>query len=150
MTGVIRIASRIAAAGALALIAACGTMQPAAPPPPPANPAAEDFTCKRADAANVDLVALSAHPEQFAEKCVRTKAFSDATLLYADAGQMLKHKGMAVYWKDSDTARRLKLGPSFVIIVGRVRPCAGRALMPTCTGMAVFASLAEIIPTAMD
>jgi hypothetical protein len=165
MTGVTHILSRLLAAGALAFVAACSsTATDTGAQVQAANAAwlAMDFTCQRADAASVELAALRAHPAQYAEKCIRTKAFADANFLYDDAGQMQRAKtapGLAAYWKDSDVAHRLHLGPSFVTIVGRVRSCEERtkradALHPVAPcrapGMAIFVSEAQIIPTAMD
>jgi hypothetical protein len=156
MTGVIRDRIHLALAlGLIACVAGCSTPQaPATAPPDPAIAyLAQDFTCKRADATEVQLSALEKSPLAYDEKCVRLRVFTDAALLYDDAG----HKGakpLGVFWKNGDTARHLKLGPSFVVIIGRVRSCATRhtiAPASLCRGDAsLFVSEAMIIPTAMD
>src|ERR1700689_453256 len=121
-------ASRIAVLGALALLTACGTSQHEIEDRQAQNTAylALDFTCSRGAAANVEFAALNAHPEQFTEKCVRVKAFSNGTNLFGDASQIRTVKpGLALpaYWKDAEAETRLRLGPSFVIVVGRMRSC---------------------------
>ncbi|HEY2071464.1 MAG TPA: hypothetical protein VGG48_18035 [Rhizomicrobium sp.] len=157
MPGVIQ--KRLTALALLALLAGCGTsappQTPVAPPPPDPSIAylAQDFTCKRADAAAVDLTTLQKHAADYDEKCVHLKVFTDAAFLYDDAG----HKSTApigAFWKNAETARHLKLGPSFVAVTGRVRNCAARhkiAPGSLCRGdAALFVSEAQIIPTAMD
>jgi len=179
MLSVYRIASRVAAAGALALVAGCGSTQHALEDQQAQNTAylALDFTCSRGEAANAEFAALNAHPEQFAEKCVRVKAFSTGSFLFGDASQIRTEKpgtALPAYWKDAEAESRLRLGPSFVIVVGRVRSCTERAqraeqaealrarqahetphalaLPIPCrsAGFGIFVSEAEIIPTAMD
>jgi hypothetical protein len=172
---------RVSAFGVLALVAGCVTRTPEREQmlekSRSLNAAyvSQDFTCKRTDAANVELAALNANAGQFVEKCVRIKAFSDSTMLYGDAGHMQRPKSgpvLDIVWKDAEIARRLHLGPSFVTVVGRVRSCDERrklaqavetygaanatpAVIPTpppCRndGLAIFISEAQIIPTAMD
>ena len=168
--------------GAVALAAACSSTRQDLETLQAENTTylAMNFSCTYADATDVEFAALKSHPEQYAEKCIRTKAFSDSDFLYADAIMMQQPEPdsrgtLPTYWKDGDVMRRLHLGPSFVVIVGRVRSCDERVQMsqkaedlraqqahetphqivppgPHCraSGMAVFVSEAQIIPTAMD
>jgi hypothetical protein len=178
MTGVIQ---RCAAVSLLAALAACGTKPDNSQALLDANTAyfAQDFTCARAGAVEISVGELSAHAEKYTDACVRTKAFTDAAFFYADAGQMQAHKKSAspavgAYWKNTEIEHRLRLGPSFVTVMGRVRRCAdylrlhqdGDALraklgqlppttiLPpvTCRNgtIAILVSEAQILPTAMD
>jgi hypothetical protein len=163
------------------MLAACSTAQP--PPAPDgsaeraANAAyfADDFRCTRATAESIGLKLLNAAPERYREKCIRLEAFTDGTSLYVDAKGMkpVKASNDGLYWKDPALAGHLKLGPSFVVITGRVRDCAKHnvmtaqatalesapgavpaqpAIMGACktSATAIFISDAQIIPTAMD
>jgi hypothetical protein len=180
MTGAIR---KFACIGLLAALAACATKPDNSQALLDANAAyfAQDFTCTRAGAAAVDFVKLAAHAEKYADACVRTQAFTDAVYLYTAAGEMQPrrkaanvHPVLGTYWKSGDIEHRLRVGPSFVTAVGRVRRCAdylrlkqdGDALraklgqLPPVTilppspcrnsTMGLFVSEAQVIPTAMD
>jgi hypothetical protein len=170
---------RIAAAFLLLALGACSTRT--APPDNSAERAASavyfagDFNCTKADARQIDLKLLNAATSSYMEKCVRFEAFTDGGALYVNAAHMKPAKASPVglYWKDNETARRLKLGPSFVLITGRLRDCAKHnamtaqaaalqsapgavpaapAIIGACktAAAAIFVSDAEIVPTAMD
>jgi hypothetical protein len=134
-----------------------------------------DFNCTRTDARQIDLKLLNAATAAYLEKCVRFEAFTDGSALYVNAAHMklVKASATGLYWKDDDTARHLRLGPSFVIITGRLRDCAKHnamtaeaaslqtapgavpavpAIIGACktAATAIFVSDAEIVPTAMD
>jgi hypothetical protein len=125
---------------------------------------AADFTCTRASAEDTGMKLLNIMPEQYIDKCVRFDAFTDGTTLFVDAKGMrpAKASDAGLYWKDADTAHHLKMGPSFVTVVGRFRDCARHNAMvrqsgaTTVTGAcqntakAVFISEVQITPTAMD
>lgn|SRR5512146_1784672 len=179
MTGERFILRRIATAGLLIVLGACTTHSPA--PDNSAERAANaayfagDFNCTKADAAQIDLKLLNAATARYVEKCIRFEAFTDGSELYVNAAGMKPVKASAVglYWKEPDTARHLKLGPSFVVMTGRLRDCAKHNAMtaraatldsapgavpaaPAVIGAcktaatAIFVSDAEIVPTAMD
>jgi hypothetical protein len=172
---------RIAAACAPALFAACSTATPPSAPDRSAERAAnaayfaDDFNCTRATSENIGLKLLNAAPDRYREKCVRLEAFTDGTSLYVDAKGMKPEKASndGLYWKDPALAGHLKLGPSFVVITGRVRDCARHnamtaqaaalnsapgavpaqpAIIGACktSATAIFISDAQVIPTAMD
>ncbi len=125
---------------------------------------AADFTCTRASAEDTGMKLLNVMPEKYIDKCVRFDAFTDGTTLYVDAKGMkpAKASDAALYWKDANIAHHLKMGPSFVTIVGRFRDCAQHNAMVRQSGTAtvadacqtaskaVFISEAQITPTAMD
>jgi hypothetical protein len=172
---------RVAAICALAALMACSTAQP---PPAPDNAAAraanaayfaEDFSCTRATSENIGLKLLNTAPDRYQEKCIRLEAFTDGASLYVDAKGMkpVKASNDGLYWKDPTIAGHLKLGPSFVVITGRVRDCvkhnamtaqaaalesapgaapAQPAIIGACktSATAIFISDAQVIPTAMD
>jgi hypothetical protein len=161
MTGNIR---KFACMTLLAALAACATAGPE-DSRKLADTAyfAADFSCTRAEAANLDFAALEAHPERYANKCIRTDVFSDGVWLYASAGVMQAdrngpfHLRLGATWKNQDLRQRLSIGPSFVTVTGRVRDCVARkthtpaADAPACEGLAaIFVSEAQIVPTAMD
>ncbi|HEY8948949.1 MAG TPA: hypothetical protein VIM56_08715 [Rhizomicrobium sp.] len=180
MTGDRLIARRVVAAFGFLVLAACSET-PSAPPDNSAERAATaayftgDFNCTKADAQQIDLKLLNAATADYLEKCIRFEAFTDGSALYVNAAHMkpVKASATGLYWKDDDTARHLKLGPSFVIITGRLRDCAGHnammaqaaslqsapgavpaaaAIIGACktAATAIFVSEAEIVPTAMD
>jgi len=172
---------RIAVACALVALAACSTAQT---PPTPDHSAeraadaayfADDFNCTRATAESIGLKLLNTALERYREKCIRLEAFTDGTALYVDARGMkpVKASNDGLYWKDPALAGHLKLGPSFVVITGRVRDCAKHnamtaqaaalesapgtvpaqpAIIGACktSATAIFVSDAQVIPTAMD
>ena len=170
---------RIFAASFLLALAAC-TSQTAAPDNSAeraANAAyfAGDFNCTNADAEQIDLKVLNTATAQYIDRCVRLEAFTDGNALYVNAANMkpIKASSVGLYWKDEDIARHLKLGPSFVIMTGRLRHCANHnamtaraailqsapgavpaspAIIGACktAATAIFVSNAEIVPTAMD
>ncbi|MBS0274635.1 MAG: hypothetical protein JSR55_09585 [Proteobacteria bacterium] len=171
---------RIAAAVLFTALSACSTT-PATPPDNSAARAANaayftgDFNCTKADAAQVDLKLLNAATMAYLEKCIRFEAFTDGSALYVNAAHMkpIKASAVGLYWKDDEVVRRLKLGPSFVVITGRLRDCARHnamtvqaaalqtapsavpaapAIIGACktAATAIFISEAEIVPTAMD
>ena len=125
---------------------------------------AADFTCTHASAEDTGMKLLNVMPEKYTDKCVRFDAFTDGTTLYVDAKGMkpAKASDAGLYWKDAATAHHLKMGPSFVTIVGRFRDCAQHNAMVRKSGgaieagacqtasKAVFISEAAITPTAMD
>jgi hypothetical protein len=161
-------------------MAACSTPQPAAPDHSAeraANAAyfSADFSCTRATSADIDLKLLNASADRYLEKCIRLEVFTDGTSLYVDAKGMkpVKASSAGLYWQDAALARRLKLGPSFVVITGRLRDCtkhnamtaqaaalqnapgaipAQPAVIGACktSATAIFVSDAQVIPTAMD
>jgi hypothetical protein len=174
-----RIIVRIAGAASLLALAACATQT--ATPDNSAERAATaayftgDFNCTKADAEQIDLKLLNAATAQYMERCVRLEAFTDGGALYVNAAHMkpIKASTVGLYWKDDALARHLKLGPSFVVITGRLRDCAKHnamtaqaAKLQSATGAvpaepaiigacktaaaAIFVSDAEIVPTAMD
>ena len=172
------ISLRIVAALALSALGAC-TTAPAAPPDTSAERAAKaayfagDFNCTKIDARQIDLKLLNAATSGYLEKCIRFEAFTDGSALYVNAAHMkpVKASSVGLYWKDDETARHLKLGPSFVFITGRLRDCAmhnamtaqaasppsppgtaAPAIVGACktAATAIFISDAEIVPTAMD
>ena len=155
------------------------TTTPAAPPDTSAERAASaayftaDFSCTKAGTRQIDLKLLNAATATYLEKCIRFEAFTDGSALYVNAAHMkpVKASSVGLYWKDDETARHLKLGPSFVFITGRLRDCAKHnamtaqaasfqttpgavpaAIVGACktAATAIFISDAEIIPTAMD
>jgi hypothetical protein len=171
---------RVATAFVLTTLSACSTT-PATAPDYSTEHAANaayftgDFSCTKADAQQIDLKLLNAAKAAYLEKCVRFEAFTDGSALYANAAHMkpIKESAIGLYWKDDETARHLKLGPSFVIITGRLRDCAkhnamtaqaaalqsARGAVPAVPAVigacktaatAIFVSDAEIVPTAMD
>lgn len=180
MTGDRLTPTRVATIFACIAMAACGTLQPAAPDHSAeraANAAyfAADFNCTRATSGDIDLKLLNASADRYLEKCIRLEIFTDGTSLYVDAKGMkpVKASSAGLYWQDDTLARRLKLGPSFVVITGRLRDCAKHNAMiaqaaalesapgavpaqPAITGAcktsatAIFVSDAQVIPTAMD
>lgn len=136
---------------------------------------AADFSCTRATSEDIDLKLLNAAAARYMEKCIRLEAFTDGSALYVNAKGMkpIKDSSAGLYWEDGDAAKHLKLGPSFVIITGRLRDCtkhnamAARAAalasapggVPTApadlgacktAATAIFISDAQVIPTAMD
>ena len=180
MTGDRFIARRIASAFLLFALGACAT-QSAAPPDNSAARAANaayfagDFDYAKADAEQIDLKLLNAATAAYMEKCIRFEAFTDGSAFYVNAAQMkpIKASTTGLYWKDDDTARHLKLGPSFVIVTGRLRDCARHnamtaeaarlqtapgavpaepAIIGACktAATAIFISDVEVVPTAMD
>jgi hypothetical protein len=180
MTGDRLTLCRIAVAGLLIGLSACSST-PSAPPDNSAARAAnaayfvDDFSCTRTTSDDVGLKLLNATPEHYLEKCVRLEAFTDGTALYVDAKGMMPVKASndGLYWKDPAIAGHLKLGPSFVVVTGRVRDCAKHnamtaqaaalesapgavpaqpAIIGACktSATAIFISDAQIIPTAMD
>ena len=127
--------SRLASILACAAMAACSTPQPPArdhSAERAANAAyfAADFNCTRATAGDIDLKLLNASSDRYLEKCIRLEVFTDGTSLYVDAKGMkpVKASSVGLYWQDDALARRLKLGPSFVVITGRLRTV--RSTMP--------------------
>ncbi len=180
MTGDHPITHRIATIFAFLVLSACSTT----PSTPPDNSAARaanaayftgDFNCTKADARQIDLKLLNAATAAYLEKCVRFEAFTDGSALYVNAAHMkpVKASATGLYWKNEETARHLKLGPSFVFITGRLRDCARHnamtaeaaslqtapgavpaapAIIGACktAATAIFVSDAEIVPTAMD
>lgn len=181
MTGVIR---KFACFSLLAVLAACGT----APHDDLQTQQAEntawlagDFSCKGADGVKVEFGTIEQNPTQYIDKCVRTDVFTDGRKLYGSALVMQMdqrsaavHPRLGVVWKNADLGHHLKLGPSFVSIVGRVRNCAARLAMrqkgediraaiahdkpaavtsdgDECRGqVSIFVSDATVVPTAMD
>jgi hypothetical protein len=125
---------------------------------------AADFTCTRTSAEDTGMKLLNVMPEKYIDKCVRFDAFTDGTTLYVDAKGMkpARASDAGLYWKDADTAHHLKMGPSFVTVVGRFRDCARHNAMVRQSGVtaitgacqttanAVFISETQITPTAMD
>jgi hypothetical protein len=177
MTGDRSIA-RIAGAALLLALGACATQ---VAPDNSAERAANaayfngDFNCAKADTRPIDLKLLNAAPSQDMERCVTLEAFTDGSALYVNAAHMnpVMASKVGLYWKDDAIAHRLKLGPSFVIITGRLRDCAKHnamtaqaaklqsapgavpaepAIIGACktAAAAIFVSDAEIVPTAMD
>jgi hypothetical protein len=180
MTGDRLTLCRIAVAGLLIGLSACSST-PSAPQDNSAARAAnaayfaDDFNCTRATSDEVGLKLLNTTPDRYLEKCVRLEAFTDGTSLYVDAKGMtpVKASNDGLYWKDPAIAGHLKLGPSFVVLTGRVRDCAKHnamtaqaaalesapgavpaqpAIIGACktSATAIFISDAQIIPTAMD
>jgi len=177
MTGDRSIA-RIASAALLLAVGACSTQTAPDNSAERATNAAYfngDFNCAKTDARNIDLKLLNAAPSQYMERCVRLEVFTDGIALYVNAAHMnpIKASKVGLYWKDDAIARRLKLGPSFVIVTGRLRDCAKHnamtvqaaklqsapgavpaepAIIGACktAAAAIFVSDAEIVPTAMD
>jgi hypothetical protein len=180
MTGVIR---KIACLSLLAALAACGTAPHDELQTQQAENAAwfaGDFSCKGADGVKVDFAAIEKSPAAYTDKCVRTDVFTDGRKLYGSALVMQTdqrsagvHPRLGVVWKNTDMEHHLKLGPSFVSIVGRVRDCpawlakkqeaeiirakiAGETAAAitgdgACAGsVTIFVSDATVVPTAMD
>ncbi|HEY1632208.1 MAG TPA: hypothetical protein VGF56_12905 [Rhizomicrobium sp.] len=182
MTGVIR---KFAAFGALALLAACGTSRDGGDDLQKQlaqNNAyfAGEYACAKADAVTVQLGEIEKHPEKYADRCLRIDAFSDGSKLYSGGLEMQHDQRSAaviprvgVVWKNPDMERHLRVGPSFVTVVGRMRDCAQRLAMQqkgedirariagtapaSVTGHGdcrhahtVFVSDAQVVPTAMD
>jgi len=173
-----RFIARVACACFLLVLCACATQTRPDNSAERARNAAYftgDFSCTKADAAQIDLKLLNAATAQYMERCIRFEAFTDGSALYVNAAHMKPVKASAVglYWKDDDIAQHLKLGPSFVLITGRLRDCARHnamtaqaatlqsapgavsaspAVMGACktAATAIFVSDAEIVPTAMD
>ena len=173
-----RFTACVAVASLLAVLSACST--PAAPENSAERAANAayfngDFNCTKSDAEQIDLKLLNEATLHYMERCVRLEAFTDGGALYVNAAHMkpIKASAIGLYWKDGDTAKHLKLGPSFVIITGRVRACAKHnamtaqaaklqsapgalpaepAILGACktAATAIFVSDAEIVPTAMD
>ncbi|HEY7979043.1 MAG TPA: hypothetical protein VID67_12695 [Rhizomicrobium sp.] len=181
MTGDRLTSLRVGAAFALAALAACGTAQPPSTPDHSAERSANaayfanDFNCTRATSENIGLKLLNIAPQRYLDKCIRLEAFTDGTSLYVDAKGIkpVKASNDGLYWKDPALAGHLKLGPSFVVITGRVRDCAKHnamtaqaaalesapgavpaqpAIIGACktSAAAIFISDAQVIPTAMD
>jgi hypothetical protein len=180
MTGERLTPPRFAAILACIAVAACSTPHPPSPDHSAERAAdaayfAADFNCTRATSADIDLKLLNASSDHYLEKCIRLEVFTDGTSLYVDAKGMkpVKASSAGLYWQDDALARRLKLGPSFVIITGRLRDCAKHnamtaraaalesapgavpaqpAIIGACktSATAIFVSDAQIIPTAMD
>ena len=136
---------------------------------------ANDFNCSKTASEQIDLKLLNAATARYMEKCIRLEAFTEGSALYVNAAGMkpIQASSVGLYWKDLDTAKHLKLGPSFVVVTGRLRDCARHNAMtreaallasepgtvPAEPGIigacksaatAVFVSEAEIVPTAMD
>ncbi len=159
-------AIRIAAVAAMSLaLAACASTAPAPKDDPAQAYFAQDFTCKAADAQTVDLAAIAGAPARYAGQCVNVVGFASNDRLYrkaADAAQPGKHPHLLLLWQDKALQRRLQLGPSFVTVTGRVRPCGRRKAMAAdapganagwaCSGSAtaLTVSTATIVPTSMD
>jgi hypothetical protein len=157
---------RIATVTAMGLaLSACATTAPA----PKGNDAqacfAQDFTCKAAGAKTADLASIATAPARYAGQCVSVAGFAKNDRLYRDAGDAIKpagHPNLLLQWQDKALERRLQLGPSFVTVTGRVRPCARRRAMAAeapgadadwaCSGSAtaLTVSKAAILPTSMD
>ena len=183
MTGDHLILPRIAACLALMALAGCGTTT--ATQTSPADHSAEiaanaayfaaDFSCTRATSEDIGMKLLNVEPARYMDKCIRLNAFTDSAALYVDASGMkpVKASNAGLYWKNDDTAKHLKLGPSFVTIVGRFRDCAKHnamtreaALLTSAPGAvpaepailgacktaatAIFISEVQVVPTAMD
>lgn len=122
---------------------------------------AQDFTCTSAGSAAVELATLERAPERYADSCVRVLGFAKDDFLYQDAGSAnapAQRERLGVYWQDKALERRLRLGPSFVTLVARVRRCSRHVEAAPATaqepcrsvGTALFVSEARIVPTAMD
>lgn len=172
---------RVAATCAFGALAACSTAQTPSTPDNSYERAAyaayfaDDFNCTRATSENIGLKLLNTVPGRYREKCIRLEAFTDGTALYVDARGLkpVKASNDGLYWKDPALAGHLKLGPSFVIITGRVRDCAKHnaitaqaaalesppgsvpaqpVIVGACktSATAIFISDAQVIPTAMD
>jgi hypothetical protein len=181
MTGY-RLISCVIVVLASAILVACSTT---ATQTPVADPSAEraaniayfaqDFSCTRVGAEEIGLKLLNVMPDRYMEKCIRLNAFTDGVSLYVSAAGMkpIKDSPAGLYWKSSDTAKHLKLGPSFVTITGRLRDCgrhnamtaqaapiasapgavpAQPAILGACktSPIAIFISDVQIAPTAMD
>lgn len=157
-----RFAAPIVAALALA---ACATIAPA----PKGNEAAayfaQDFTCEAATAKTVEMASIAAAPARYAGHCVNVSGFAKNDRLYRDGGQATepaKYPHLVLLWRDKALQHRLQLGPSFVKLTGRVRPCPRRRTMAAeapgidagwgcpVSATALTISKAEIVPTSMD
>jgi len=170
-----RLTSRLALMLVLASLAACGTTTTQAPAPDHSAEIAAlnayfaaDFSCTRAASEDVGLKLLNVQPDRYMDKCIRLPAFTDSVALYVNAAGMkpIKDSTAGLVWKSDDTAKHLKLGPSFVTITGRLRDCtvhnakAGRAaalnlsvpVAAACktSATAIFISDVQVTPTAMD
>jgi hypothetical protein len=138
----------------------------------------QDMSCVANTSPKVDFRAFHRAADTYADECIRVHVFATWNYVYADATDMQQPAGrdsrIGVYWNDMKVEDALRLAPSFVDIVGRVRSCdrryeimkdelklkaelAGQApgeamLSGPChyTAMAIFASTARVIPTAMD
>lgn len=179
MTGDRLISSRTVVAILLIALSGCSTQTsiPDNSAERAANAAyfAADFSCTRTTSEDIDLKLLNAAAARYMEKCIRLEAFTDGSTLYVNAKGMkpIKDSSAGLYWKDSDAAKHLKLGPSFVVITGRLRDCAKHnammaraavlanapgavpaepAILGACktAATAIFISDAQVIPTAMD
>jgi len=136
---------------------------------------ADDFNCTKGASEQIDLKLLNAATARYMEKCIRLEAFTEGSALYVNAAGIkpIKASAVGLYWKDSDTPKHLKLGPSFVVITARMRDCtkhnemtrqaallanapgtipAEPAILGACktAATALFISDAEVVPTAMD
>jgi hypothetical protein len=178
MTG-FRLTLRVLGSLALTTLAGCGTVATQTSfsdhsAERAANAAyfAEDFSCTRAGAENIGLKLLNVMPDHYTDKCIQLNAFTDGVSLYVSAAGMkpIKDSPAGLYWKNDDIAKHLKLGPSFVTIVGRLRDCAkhnamnaqaatfnsvpgqASAILGACKtfATAIFISDVQIAPTAMD
>lgn len=157
---------RIAAIAAMGLaLTACATTAPAPTGAEAAAYFAQDFTCKPADAKAADLATVARASSRYAGTCVSVTGFASNDRLYHDANdaaEPARHPHLLLLWHDKALQRRLQLGPSFVTLVGRVRPCGRRKAMAartphvdpgwTCSGSAtaLTVSSARILPTSMD
>ena len=166
MAGAIR---RFLSLAAVLALAACSSTKPTpnTAPAPPNHDAenaawiARDFTCTRAEAKQVALDVLIAHPERYDETCVRVNAYFTGLTLVRDANHALAPKPgvvFAAYARDKKTEAHYRRGPTFAGVFGRVRSCTARAdrqtaaTTPLCRdkNFGLFVSDVQVVPTAMD
>ncbi len=128
-----RLTSRIFAPLAFVALAACATTAPQTRPPDHSAEIATlnayfaaDFSCTRATSEEIGLKLLNVQPDHYMDKCIKLSAFTDSVALYVSAAGMkpIKDSTAGLEWRNADTAKHLKLGPSFVVVTGRLRDCA--------------------------
>jgi hypothetical protein len=171
---------RLTALAALAAIAACSSPQTDTKSKLAAidDYFSQDMSCVASTSTRVDFPAFRRAADTYADKCIRIHVFATWNYVYADATDMQqpadRESRIGVYWNDTKVEAALRLAPSFVDIVGRVRSCGHRYEIMTdelklkaelagsapgdvmlsgpChyTAMAIFSSNARIIPTPMD
>lgn len=150
------------------ILAGCATHEAVVAPPIPApsSPSpdafiAASFACKPNEALKLDLLALRRDPAAYKNKCVHLSGYSNGREMWRDATEVhpARVAPLGNYWEHSEAEERLRRGPSFVEIMGRLRACsevqkmlAGKAegLCRNDSGYAIYISAYRIIPTAMD